>query len=70
MDWMNGVVGGFLQVKEDFDTYVPIISKRENSVSTHNAHKKFSLQMQGHSFTSVGISGTQEEMIEVVKILK
>lgn len=23
------------------------------------------LQMQGHSFTSVGISGSQEEMVEV-----
>ena len=24
------------------------------------------LQMQGHSFTSVGISATQEEMVEVI----
>ena len=66
MDWMNGVVGGFLQVKEDFDMY----DLKKGEQCTHNAHKMFSLQMQGHSFTSVGISGTQEEMIEVVKILK
>ena len=66
MDWMNGVVGGFLQVKEDFDMYY--LKKGEQC--SHNAYKMFSLQMQGHSFTSVGISGTQEEMIEVVKILK
>ena len=65
MDWMNGVVGGFLQVKEDFDMYY--LKKGEQC--TRNANKMFSLQMQGHSFTSVGISGTQEEMIEVVKIL-
>ena len=65
MDWMNGVVGGFLQVKEEFDMY----DLKKGEQCTHNAHKMFPLQMQGHSFTSVGISGTQEEMIEVVKIL-
>ena len=67
MDWMNGVVGGFLQVKQDFDIY--LLSQKGRTVYSQ-CSQCFSLQMQGHSFTSVGISGTQEEMIEVVKILK